>query len=556
MSDRAADRGTDSERDGSTRADDVPGPLAATPDVSVDALRRVLSRAGPSAWTAAVSTTAGALLLGWVLVGLPLAALSLVAGVGLAAGVVALNARRGVVLVAGGAVMVPGGLLAATVLGLAAFHGFASGPGLVGHLTEASVLLVVVAGFAGTLSLSPRPASALVGAAFSRFVAALVPFSVVQVLLVALALRRRTAVFLADLVVDSPEPLLAVGRVLLAPTGRVALPTFLLGAVLLAVTAARTLRALPVVALAPPNHRARLDRRLRRTAAVLDRVALLTVGGSVVVYGLALALGADTPARMVATLGPSVGGVLATAVTATVPRVVALLVLGVLGAMLLAEQVRRRSRTVTRAALVRYSLPVVGAALGAVAVAAVASLAVSPSSVVAALPAAAGPVAGAVTGLGIFPLTLIAAFAGLVVVGFLLLGVSGLVSVSLLPRRATAAALAAVALFGAALAVAVVGGPVPVAAAGAVLAMVAWDAGEFAVGLREELDAAATTTRGELVHLGAAAAVGIAGFAAAVLTAGLVGSGWLAVTSATALTGTVLVALALLILALAVPLEG
>ena len=59
----------------------------------------------------------------------------------------------------------------------------------------------------------------------------------------------------------------------------------------------------------------------------------------------------------------------------------------------------------------------------------------------------------------------------------------------------------------------------------AVVALVVWDAGEFATGLREELGTDAATTRGELVHVGGSLAVGAGALLVAVLLELLVASG-------------------------------
>lgn len=457
----------------------------------------------------------GAVLLGAQLVGIRLTLLALAAGVTLSCGAYALTSDSPRVLLVGGAVVTP----AAVLLGITLAVGVAFGlrTGAVGSLTVAVVLLLVTASFAAVLVALPLPEQVVVASAFVRFVAMLVPLTVVQVLVVVAAMWETVVTGIAGLAFDSPEPLLAVARALLAPRGPVALLTFLLYVVLVVFLVRVLFSAIPVVALFPPRRRPAVAARVDAARSTLDRAVLVAGAVAVAVYAVAVLTGTQSVAEIGAATDPPLSGVVVALLTATPVRVLFVLVIGFLLTVLVAERARRRARRLSEADLLRNSMPPLGAATTALAAGLGLAAVLTPAALLARVPVGLRPTARSMLSAGVLPATLLVAFGALIVVGVLLIVLTVLGGTTVLPARAMGATLASAAVFGLALALVLFRGPPAVAFAGGALALVAWDAGEYATGLREELEPGADTTRGELVHVGGSLAVGVG----AVVVAGL-----------------------------------
>jgi len=460
-----------------------------------------------SGGAAGVLALLASLLVGGQLLGLPLAVLAVAAGATVALGLAGLDSHRPRVRLLGGAVLAPAAVLVLAALGIGIAFGLRSGLAA-GYLAVAAVLLLVAGSFAAVLTAAPVSARALLSGTFMRYIGLLVPLTALQLLVATVTAPATTVGALGDLAFDSPEPLLAVGRALLAPRGPTALLTFLLSAVALGWLARALVGALPVVSLFPPRRRPEIATRVDRIRATLGRAVL--VAGALAAGGYVLALGAGVaaPARLATVLDPPLSGLVAGLLTSVSLRVVLLTLLGLGVAVLVGERLRRRVSRLTETDLRLAVLPPVGAAATALGIGAVAAALTTPAAVLDAVPAPLrAPAAGALDG-GLVAATFLAIFAALVALGALLLGLTVLVGSPVLPDRALGPALAATAVFGLGLLLALFGGPSALALLAAVLALVVWDAGEFATGLREELGTDAATTRGELVHVGGSLAVG------------------------------------------------
>jgi len=515
------------------------GGYATAPDADGDADWRttVLTDGGLRARVAAlaggVSLSGGvsggfallaSLLVGGQLLGLPLVVLAVAAGATVALGLAALDSGRPRVRLLGGAVLAPAAVLVLAALGVGVAFGLRSGLAA-GSLAVAAVLLLAVGSFGAVLTAAPVSARALLAGTFMRYVGLLVPLTGLQLLVATVTAPATTVGALGALAFDSPEPLLAVGRALLAPRGPTALLTFLLSLVALGWLARALVGALPVVSLFPPRRRPEIAGRVDRLRATLGRAVL--VGGGLATAGYVLALGAGVaaPARLGTALDPPLSGLVTGLLTSVSLRVVLLTLLGLGVAVLVGERLRRRVRRLTETDLRLAAMPPVGAAGTALATGVVVTAFTTPAAVLDSVPAPLRePVAGALDG-GLVAATFLAVFASLVVLGALLLGLTVLVGSPVLPDRALGPALAATAVFGLGLLLALFGGPSALALLSAVVALVVWDAGEFATGLREELGTDAATTRGELVHVGGSLAVGAGALLVAVLLELLVASG-------------------------------
>lgn len=501
---------------------------------TLDRVSDLLGEVRLSAATSGVGALVAALLVGRQLVGTRLAAAALLAGVGLAGGLYALNSDRPGVLLAGGVALTPAALLLVAALGVGVGFGFRTGTP-VGHLASLVVLLLSTGGFAAVVTTVPLSELDVLAGSFPRLVALLVPAGVVGVVTGAVAASGSVAVFLANLVVDSPEPVLGVARTLLAPTGSTALLTALLYVVAVMYLLRLVVASLPVATLFPPRRRPMVGTRVDAATDALGRATLLTGSVGAVVYAAALATGTATPDAIAGRLGAPVGGVVAALLTAVWLRVAVLIVAGVLVALLVGERVRRLVRRRSEADLLRQVLPALGATVATLVVGVVLTLVVSVDAVTARVPSALAPTATTFLSNGVFPAALTVAFASLVFVGVVFVLVTTLAGSPLLPRRALGPAMAAGTVFALALVLVFFGGTSLLAFAAAAFALVVWDAGEFATGLREDLPAGAETIRAELVHVGASVGVGVVAVVGAGTLDRLVTSGLLSPASETAL---------------------
>lgn len=492
------------------------GPLART--VSVAEQVRLSAAAG------GLVTVVGAVAVGLRLVGPRLTALALAAGVGTAVALVMLTSGRSGTAFAGGVAVTLASTLLATALGVAVGFGVET-RAAIGHLATAVVLSLALAGFAAVLTASPADEASALADGFNRVVGLFVATTTAGVAAVTIATGGSVAVALANLVVDSPEPLLALARTLFAPTGRAALLTLFLYAIVAVALLRFVLASLPVATLFPPRRRSAVAARVESATETLNWVLLGSTVTAVAVTVSALLTGVDTPTAIADRLGPPVGDPLARLLTAVWPRVALLLVVGALLAVLAGERVRRRVRRRSGATLVRAGLPTAGALAATVVCAAGLAAAVTPETALAGVPATVRPLASPLLERGVVPAALAAGLWALVLGSGLLLLLAVLAGSPVLPERALGPALAAGTVFALALSLVFLDGASPRALAAAALALVVWDAGEFATGLREELPPGAATTRAELVHVGGTLGVGLIAVSATVLLDRFVASG-------------------------------
>lgn len=456
------------------------------------------------------------LLVGSQLVGVGLTVLALASGTLLALGLYALNSDRLWVLLVSGIVLTPASvLLAATLAVGVSFALRTTTP--VGHLAEVTVLLLVFGTFAAVLTIVPLGEGEVLAGSFVRFIGMLVPLTLAQFVMVALVTWESTILFLARLIVDSPQPLLAVAETLLAPEGPVALVTLFCYPLVLVFLLRLVLRTVPLEKLFPPRQRPSIGTRIDDTTSTLGRVVL---GGALLAGGLyvgAALAGATSVAGVTALLDPPLSGIATWLLTSVGLRVFLVLVIGVLAAILVSERLRRRVRRSSEADLLRPALPPVGAISAALLVGGPLSLLVTRQELLARAPASVRPRVASMLSGGVLPAALLVAFGSLIVVGILFILLTLLAGSPIFPERALGPALAGASVFGLGLVLVLFGGSPALSFLVAVFALVTWDSGEFAAGLREELPLDAATTRGELVHVGGSVAVGLLALVAAFL---------------------------------------
>jgi hypothetical protein len=481
--------------------------LASGPSV-LGRIGETLSAIQVTAGVSALAAVTAALLVGSQLVGVTLTALGLASGGLLAVGLYALNSDRLWVLLASGIVLLPASVMLAATLAVGV--SFALGTTTpVGHLAEVTVLLLVVGSFAAVLTAVPLGEGEVLAGSFLRFIGMLVPLTLAQLVVVAVVTWESTILFLARLVVDSPEPLLAVAETLLAPDGGFALLTLLFYPLLLLFLLRLVLRTVPLQTLFPPRQRPSVTDRIDETSGRLGR--LVSIGGiaAVGLYIGAALVGATSPAGVDALLDPPLSAVAVWLLTSISLRVLLVLAIGVSVAIIVGERLRRRARRRSEADLLRPALPAVGAISAALVVGSVCSLLVTREQLVASVPTSVRPRAEPVLSSGVLPAALLVAFGSLIVVGVLFVLLTIVAGSPLLPERALGPALASGAVFGLGLLLVLFGGSPALAFLTAALALVVWDTGEFATGLREELPLDASTARGEFVHVGGTLAVGL-----------------------------------------------
>ena len=509
--------------DGGARArDEAVLPRLGTGDGVVATLAETAAGVQLSALSGGIVTVLAALLVGWQLLGVRLTLVSSVSGVLLAAGLYALRSDRVSVLFAAGALLTPASMGLAIALGVGVAFGLdVAQPA--GHLAGVTVLLLVGCGFGAVLTAVPLDEGAVLAGSFMRFVGMLVPLTVAQVVVVAIAAWESVIRSLARLVVDSPDPLLALGRSLLAPTGSAALLTFLLYVLLLLFLFRVVLRSIPVVKLFPPRQRPMVTARLDRLVGRLGWALLATTGGAIALVTVAVVAGVATPAALAARFGTVAVPVVWLLTTVWV-RILFVLAIGTMAAILVSERLRRRVRRLSEADLLRQGTPPLGAFTTALLFGVVADLLISSDELLARAPASVRPTVESLLGGGVVTAVLVVAFGALILAGIAFVSLSVLVSSPILPERALGPTLASAAVFALALLLVFFGGSSLAAFFAVAAALVVWDTGEFATSLREELPSGAATTRGELVHVGASLVVGLLAVVGAFLLALLVAS--------------------------------
>ena len=479
-------------------------------------LRRQLAAVGPSEWTGAVVSVLAALFAGRLVIGLGSAVVALLAG-GLLAAVIHLLRGDRPLAHAGGMALLP----------LASLLQVASLTVPRGVLTEADrglpaaavalVTVIAVGTFAAALFASRAPGERRVWRGTKRLVRGLLGALVVLVVVAGFegALGGLVGDVLGAVVGGFFDVMLAgwpargggLFDVMLTGGGlrAVAPYTFPLALLCTGVAVRAAARRLPVADVVAPERRDAVRETVARVERGAFALAIGGLGGLLATVVLGIAVGALLYPEFATALGPGVGplvGWLLTTGLFRVPLLLALLgsVAGLLGYRLLLV-----ARRLTAAYAVRLLTPSVAGGLVAVAYATILSQG-AVSAVIRAVEETSPGAADLLQVLDPFPLVIVV----VVVAGWLTAVSLALVVAAgrIAPRRAVGPAFAAAATFVLALAVVATG-----SAAGllvAALALVVWDAGELAGGVRAELGDA-PTRRAELVHLGGSLAVGLVG---------------------------------------------
>ncbi|MFC7154372.1 hypothetical protein ACFQPA_02740 [Halomarina halobia] len=339
----------------------------------------------------------------------------------------------------------------------------------------------------------------------------------------------------------------ALGSLLL-PSGSVAVGSFLIVTGAAQVATRRAVRRLPLAALAPDARRRGVREAGERVVHAcrfgpLSLVCGLLVGAFEVAGSLPLAYRA---------LPSPVRGALVALTTAPAIRWPSLAWLALaLTVIVVARAIREASR-LRPAGLVGALAPMTG---GAVATAGF--LAVGGASLVERLdrtPVAGDFAAFVAAMFGGPTLALMAAFLALSAAYGLVVALPLLAGLLAVPDRVAGPALASGALLVAAALVAAVHGETLALFVGVAVAMLVWDAGEFATSLAEDLGGARTLRPPEFVHGAASAAVAVVSVVAAATLTALIGGGG-GETSSSVLP-VALVGLALLVAALRGSLRG
>ncbi|WP_159904503.1 DUF7519 family protein [Salinirussus salinus] len=270
-------------------------------------------------------------------------------------------------------------------------------------------------------------------------------------------------------------------------------------------------------------------RRVRTVRQWLLYAGVATLG--LALAGLYVDVQFRTPARLAAAVGPGIAAPLAGLTGAAVLRA-PLVAVGLAAAVAVSVTwaLRRVARMSLTAAARRAGPVLVGGvlALGALALAGpafdrlVAAVAGRLPSVFA---TEFREVAGSVEVFyGPGTVVLGAMTACLVVAGLLVLAARLLLWLGYLSRRRAGFALASAGLFLATVFAGTLETPAPLVFGGLVVSLLVWDAGEYGTTLGEEVGRRARTRSGELVHVGATLAVGLAGAGAALAARALLAS--------------------------------
>ncbi|GAA0281315.1 DUF7519 family protein [Halobacterium noricense] len=402
-----------------------------------------------------------------------------------------------------------GGVVVLATAGLSA----ADLPLLADVLDPLVVVALATAGFGATAAFTGGVGGGAVGRAFSVVVATtILPFLATVAVLVG---RVQQDVGVLGELVDIVGLIVGLVR---SPTGSgIDVVVFF---VLVAATAralAAGVSAAPLVELAPRDRRESVSRASRYVvAACLTVWRLFALSWAVVFFafvtGIAERAVAQMPDSVVSLVGTlASAGVLRTLMLAAI--VVSLLVVVVLRVARLATGDHRESlRRVASAAGGGVLAVVVGVVFASRVVAEVRR----------ALPQQArANFEGVVGTFGEPALALVALLAPLAALSALLLAFAGLGWLRAIPQRSAPAAVAAGGLVVAAAAAGMQGAPREFVFALVAAGMVAWDVGEYGVGVAAELERHAPTARAEVVHVAAAAAVGVLAYYAATLVGGV-----------------------------------
>ncbi|NIC00513.1 hypothetical protein [Halobacterium sp. R2-5] len=432
------------------------------------------------------------------------------AGGGVLAVATGLASREEPIAVFAASVLAPaGGVAVLAAAGLSA----ADFPLLADVLDPAVVVAIAAAGFGATAAFTGGVGGGAIGRAFSVVVVTTVlPFLGAVVAIVG---RVRSDAGILGELGDVAGALVGLAT---TPTGSdVDVVVFF---VLVAATAralAAGVEAAPVVELAPRDERAAVSRATRYAVVVCLSVWRLFALSWAVVFvayaaGIADRVLSGVPDGLVSLVGAvASSGAVRTLLLAAIA--VSVLVVSVLWLARLATGDHRES--------LRRVAPAVGGGVLAVVVGVVFAERVVAEARAALPEQAHSSFDGVVATFGEPALALAGLLAPLAALSALLLAFAGLGWVRAIPQRSAPAAVAAGALVVAAAAAGMQDAPREFVFALVAAGMVAWDVGEYGVGLAAELDRRAPTVRAEVVHVGAAVAVGVVAYYAAMLVDGV-----------------------------------
>lgn len=470
---------------------------------AVRGVRTALRRPTASDIAMLCCTLAIGIAVGSTLVGRRLAALAIGAGLAAALPTVLLASERPLVRGVGGVVAVPAALVVSSAMLLAGVLALTSSVGLLAGVT---VWALVAAAFAAGLVSWRRFGRGGVRRGSTGTMLAAVGVLAVAVVPILPRARLRARALAA-----ATDTLGALEDVLLTPDPSLTVVSFAGLVLVAAVCSSRALAALPVERLVPPDRRGSIATavgELRRgcSLAIRGAIAMLVaaVGAPLVVERLEGPT--VTPLELRVTLPAPIGDALAALVTTPGVRLALLAFAGIGLGLLALEWGRRVLGRGPSLVVARLVAPIAGGALVAVVLArglAGPALAVDLETLVRTALEGTAPASVLDFLTSVPPFVLLAAVlvVALGTVSSLLWAVTTLRIVRVLPRRATAGALASGAVFVLAVALAIAGRLEPAiwTTAGA---FVLWDIGEYADGVRTELGRDAATMRAELVHVG------------------------------------------------------
>ncbi|MCG1003525.1 MULTISPECIES: hypothetical protein [Halobacterium] len=439
-----------------------------------------------------------------------LLAFAAAAGGGLLAVATGLATREEPLAVFAASVLAPvGGVTVLAAAGLSA----ADLPLLADVLDPVVVLAFGAAGFGATAAFTGGVGGGAVGRAFSVVVATTVlPFLATVAALVG---RVQQNVGVLGELGDVAGALIGLVH---SPTGgSVDVVVFF---VLVAATAralAAGVAAAPLVEFAPRDRRESVSRASRSVVVACLSVWRLFVLSWAVVFvafvsGLAERAVAQMPDAVVSLVGAlASAGVVRTLLLAT--AAVSVFVVAVLRVARLATGDHRES--------LRRVAPAAGGGVLAVVVGVLFAGRIVAELRRALPQQARASFEGVVATFGEPALALVSLLAPLAALAGLLLAFAGLGWIRAIPQRSAPAAVAAGALVVAAAAAGTQGAPREFVFALVAAGMVAWDVGEYGVGLTAGLQRHAPTARAEVVHVAAAVAVGVLAYYAAMLVGGV-----------------------------------
>jgi hypothetical protein len=402
-----------------------------------------------------------------------------------------------------------GGVAVLAAAGLSA----ADFPLLADVLDPLVVVALATAGFGATAAFTGGVGGGAVGRAFSVVVATtILPFFATVAALTGRVQRD------VGVLGEFGDALGAIAALVHSPTGTA------VDVVVFFVLVAATARALaagaaaaPLVELAPRERREAAARAKRLVvAACLSVWRLFALSWAVVFVAFASGIAERVVAQMPASLISLVGALASSGV-------VRALMLAAIAASVLVVAALRVARLATGDH--RESLRRVAPAAGGGVLAVVVGV-LFAGRVVAAVRRALPQQARAnfepvVATFGEPALALVGLLAPLAALSGLLLAFAGLGWLRVIPQRSAPAAVAAGGLVVAAAAAGMQDAPREFVFALVAAGMVAWDVGEYGVGVAAEVERHAPTARAELVHVAAAVAVGVLAYYAATLVGGV-----------------------------------